>query len=306
MSDYVPQVFNRFGFIPHGDPIAAFCHATERYDPDHYARWDGNGAEATPAGDLVHVLWSGFDATSCVTVLHGDAVMHLCIYSEIAIYDGILHLGPLAIDLASSDLRFLESGTSGMDFVLDGTPLRITYPGRIIDMTYHFARELTHQVLRMWQGEVSHIVVTRGERRQSFGRDDVRLYHGYADSFAVRLGSFMLVRPDRGPTWSFENGVSDGIDLDGVPVRIEVVPTAGHAAGVSYPGPFDEPLPEVVEPVARVPYTRSIMGTSEKRGPAVRGAASVNYTIGSGGWPEPIRSQTPRRGLGRPGLAQAS
>lgn len=303
MSGYVPQEPNRFGFVPNADPITAFCHATERWDPDYYAREDG--VEPTPAGDLVHVLWSGFDATSRVTVRHGDTVMHLCIYSEIAVYDSVLHLGPLVIDLASADLQFLDSGTSGMDFVLDGEPLRITYPGRIIDMTYYFARELTHQVLRMWQGKVSHVVVTRGGDQRSFGRDDIRLYHGYADNFAIRLGSFMLVRPDRGATWSFENGVSDGIDLDGVPVRIEVVPTAGHAAGVSYPGPFDEPLPEVVEPVVHVPYTRSIMSVSEKRGPAVRGSG-MDGPVGSTDWTGPARSDTPRRGLGRPGIAQAA
>lgn len=306
MSGYVPQEPNRFGFVPNADPIAAFCRATQRWDPDRYARWNGNGAAATPAGNLVHSLWSGFDATSQVTVRHGNEVMHLCIYSEIAVYDGTLHLGPLIIDLASAELQFLESGTSGMDFVLDGTPLRLAYPGRLIDMSYFFAQELTSQVLRMWKDEVSEIVVTRGDRRRSFGRDDIRLYHMFSDNFAIRFGSFTMIRPDHGAVWSFHDGISDGIDLNGVPVRIEVIPTVGHQADVGCPGPFDAPAPEAVEAVARAPYVPSIMAEPVRRGPAVRGTALVDCPVGTGDWPGPERTQAPRRGLGRPGIAQAA
>ncbi len=306
MSDYVPQEVNRFGFIPNGNPIAAFCEATARYDPDYYARYDQKDREPTPGGRLVQTLWSAYDASPDVVVRHGDEVMHLCLHTEVAVYGGTLHLGPLTIDVESSDLEILATGTAGSDFVLDGVPLRLTHHGSIIDATYFFARELVQQVLRMWQGEVSTIVVTRGDRRQSFGRNDVRLYHSYDTDFAVRFGSLLMVRPDRGATWSFENGISDGIDLHGVPVRIEVVPAAGHAVEPCHPSPFDAPPPEVVESIVRRGPAVSVVAAPAKRGPAVRGTAIPDCQVGSDDWSGPARSRSSRRGLGRPGVAQAA
>ena len=306
MSGSVPQEPNRFGFIPNVDPISAFCQATALHDPDRYARWDGNGTEATPGALLVGMLWHAFDASSHVVVRHGDEVMHLCLYSEVAVYGDTIHLGPLTIDVTSSSLRIMESGTSHSDFVLDGVPLRLTHPGNIVDATYCFAQELTEQVLRMWKGEVSSIVVTHGDRQRSFGRDDIRLYHRGSTDFAVRFGSLLMVRPDRGAIWSFRDGISDGIDLDGVPVRIEVVPVAGHEAGTSYPGPFDPPRVEPVERIVRSSSAPSVMAVPAKRGPDVRGTALAGRSIDTDDWSGPVRSQAPRRGLGRPGVAQAA
>lgn len=287
MSDIVPQLFNRFGFLPNSDPIKAFCHATERHDP----QYRNDEADRTAAGDLVHVLWSAFDATSVITVRHGDEVMHLCLYSEVAVYDSTLYLGPFSIDLESPNLQIAPISTAGFDFVLDGTPLRLTHAGRLIDATYHFAQHLTRQVLRMWTGEISHILVTRGDRSESFDRDAIRIYDMGYSHYAVRLGNMLMVRPDRGSVWNFEDGVSDGIDLDGVPVRIEVVPTEGHTTSIKHCVLFDGPIEEV-EP-------RHLVVRVRRTGAEVAAALIGTQVLDDGEWPGPTRSTAPRRGLGR-------
>lgn len=295
MSGYVPQELNRFGFIPNGDPITAFCHATKRHDPEYHDRCIDEGAEPTPAGNLVGVLWSAFDAASRITVRHGDEIMHLCLYTEIAVYEDTLHLGPLTIDLVSSDLLIAPVSTAGMDFVLDGKSLRLAHAGSIVDATYYFAQALTRQVMRMWSGEVSHIEVTRDGVSRIFRRDDVRLYPIPYGDYAVRFGNLLMVRPNRGPLWFMDDGISDGINLDGVPVRIEVVPNPGFRRDYGHCALFDAPIGE--------PMPARIATTSSSPAPR-KGLKVAQALIGT-----PVasdRSTGPRRGLGRPGLAQAA